>query len=607
MVLKQPGRHNKIRWSYMFETARLAWSKMTFDVNPLQSLEKFLLNATNQIRYPTTEEAWGETAISANRRTSEEARNIAIKMNLELLRKKGDDNDTLCFLRNELYGRRLRLRRPNLSDKQNRLVSRFEDLLDEFDYLCSTDNADVADNKASKISKALLTAERDSLIKQIHYEITKPPEQEEHTLVEEDEPMSADQDNDTPITDEEPSHLSESNHAAIRDFCSFTCVGFDQAQKVLAFYNYNLQEALDFHFEDQKADQMISDSIEIEMNIDSDEPERDMPSSPPSGPSGGEGNDPADDSPMNDMPERYVQSPSKDESNNTKGQEQSTKYTFRRGRSHAGQLILLDAQGNFQSHLQTEPSPRSLWGQYRAMREKLHIQYYGPNTWFDDPDPLRGVPISERADDDDKTVSTVDVEDAGGYKDTKQKKAVMEYRDKQEALRAERTADAADIKMAIELAAKEREAQEKRDHEYARSLHTQLNALGDAGQCPNADGSGGVDGDWETIAVAITLSNMAECAWGHTTECENECKRNNSPAHSEKDFVVGGNKALSKMDLAYIMDQAEETNRQNAEHLDTEPNSTVNPGDLEKMDDQANDAEIEQAKYLFYKQEQEGA
>jgi hypothetical protein len=586
----------------MFETARLAWSKMTFDARSLQLLEESLATATNQIGYPETEETWGEGAISASQRTSQEARSIAIEMNLKLLKKKDDDDEILCFLKNELHGRQLRLQRHKLSDEQTRLLNQFGEILDEFDYLCSPDNPDDADSKAFERKKALLTTERDDLIKQIQYEITKPSEASDtarsstsslKSLQGEDEHMPVEQDQNTPMTKDEPTCLSESNLDAIREFCSVTFASVDHAKEVLAIFNYNLKEALDFHFEDQMADQKALDSADPKMDVDSEELARAVQSSlePESEPPGGERNVAANDWATNYESKRDAQSPSEEDSTKTKGEEQLTEDTSRTGRSHAGQPILLDAQGNFKSHLHTEPPPKSLWEQYRAMRERLHVQYYGSSTWFDDPDPLRGVPARERAEHDDNAVSNVDTDNSGGHKDVEQEKAAIEYR--------------ADAEMAIKLEAEEREAQERRDQEHARSLHSQLNALDEAEQAANADGFGEIAEERAEGTAATTLSNVTVHALGQNTQDNNDSTRNNhSPAQSEKDSVMGDDKAPFKMDPDRVMEEAEHNNRQKVEQGDTESNSFVDPRDLEKTANHSDDVEIEQRKYLFDSKEE---
>ncbi|CAI9634985.1 unnamed protein product [Alternaria burnsii] len=590
---------------------------MTFDAGSLQLLEESLATATNQISYPETEETWGEGAISASQRTSQEARSIAIEMNLKLLKKKNDDDEILCFLKNELHGRQLRLQRHKLSDEQTRLLIQFGEILDKFDYLCSPDNPDDADSKAFESKKALLTTERDDLIKQIQYEITKPSEASDtarsstsspKSLQGEDEHMPAEQDRNTPIDKDKSTCLSESNLAAIRDFCSVTFASVDHAKEVLAIFNYNLKEALDFHFEDQVADGKALDSDDPKMDVDSEELKRAVQSNlePESEPPGGERNVAANDWATNDEPKKDAQTSSEEDSTKTKGEEQLTEDTSRTGRSHAGQPILLDAQGKFKSHLHTEPPPKSLWEKYRAMRERLHVQYYGSSTWFDDPDPLRGVPVGERAEHEDNTVWNTDTDDSGEHKDVEQENAPIEHREKQEAVRAERIAHAADVEMATKLEAEEREAQEKGDHEYAKLLYSQFNVLDEAEQVANADGSGEMTGERAEVTAAATLSNVTMRALGQNTQDDNDSPRDNhSPPQSEKDSVTGDDKAPSKMDLDHVMERAEQNNRHNVKQGYTESKFFVDPRDLEKTVNHSDDAEIEQRKYLFDSKEEE--
>jgi hypothetical protein len=318
----------------MFDTARLAWSKMKFDARPLQLLEKFLETATNLTEYPITEERWGANAIIAGRVTSQEAKSIAIEMNLELLEKKNDDDEILYFLENELHGRRVRLHQHKLSDEQTRLLGYFAKLIDEFDYLCSPDNPEVPDDKASANKRALVITERDDLTKQIQYEITKPidaadtsrspttsPEspqvQVQHTPIKQGEHIPMQQEEHTPLNQEKSESLSRSEIMttvrkleldAIQDFCNITGVDFEEAEKKLKYYDYNVNNALDFHYADQKASEQLA-SPDVDMDADP-ELEEAIRLSLVTESSDGEAtqcNLPVDNSIMNDKPKMHAQ------------------------------------------------------------------------------------------------------------------------------------------------------------------------------------------------------------------------------------------------------------------------------------------------------------
>ncbi|KAG9196592.1 hypothetical protein G6011_01713 [Alternaria panax] len=598
---------------------------MTFDIRSLQSLEKLLATATNLIGYPSSEEALGEKAISASRRTSPEARSIAIEINLATLKKKDDNDEILYFLKNELHGRQARLRRHKLSDEQSRLLIQFAELLDEFDYLCSPDNPDVPDDKVFQRKRGLLTTERDDLIKQIQYEITKPNDashtasssassskslqvQVQDTPVKQEEHTTMKQDGLTPGGQEELACLSESNLDAIRDFRSYTGADLEHAKKVLGFFDYDLKEAVEWQFEDRKASKTTDSEMDVDLELVDLELEEAIRSSLGQGPTGSDCSLTADNSTTNGKPKGHAQLRRQDAFTTTKGEEQSTDDASRRGRSHAGQPILLDAQGNFKSHVHSEPPPESLWEQYRVMQKRLHAQYYGSSAWFNNPHPLQGVPTRERAkhvepakqtqdDEDEKMDSTVDISDSGGYRDVEQEKAAREYREKHEAQEAERIANAADAAMAIELTAQERKAQEKADHEYAKSLEAQFNAHNEAAQIADIAGSW-EPCEWAQGTPTTAFSKMEENASEQDTQDDDGSTCGNyGLAHSEHDSVIGNDEVPSNTDLDYIMEQAEENNRENARQENIEPDSFVNPQDLEKIrgyaDEQGQDAEKE--------------
>jgi hypothetical protein len=84
------------------------------------------------------------------------------------------------------------------------------------------------------------------------------------------------QEEHTPLNQEKSESLSRSEIMttvrkleldAIQDFCNITGVDFEEAEKKLKYYDYNVNNALDFHYADQKASEQLA-SPDVDMDAD---------------------------------------------------------------------------------------------------------------------------------------------------------------------------------------------------------------------------------------------------------------------------------------------------------------------------------------------------
>jgi hypothetical protein len=491
MVRKQPDLFHKIRWRYMFETARLAFSKMRFDTEDLKSLEKMMETATNLKENSPIEESLGEGAISASRR-SRKAQRIVIEMNLKLLKQRNDSDAILCFLKNELHGRRLRRGDCQLTDKQSLLLNHLMNLVDELDALGSGSEDETVEEEAVIAEKrGLLITERDDLIQQIQCELARPidaynkvespnsqylryqhtppgtnkpsiqgtPSAREKTPTQEtstqNKPTMSDASND--ITTGRKAELD-----IIHSFCKLTGAEFDDAEKMLVHYGYNVNDAVDFYYADQEASERVASpdtdlEAAMQLSLMSESPVDEATKSTL----------PTDDSTINsELAFTAINKPtlpsmksleqevkladirgnfrrlmaavqaeaSQDEQmsgehshekptltardilRQAKGLAKNRKLTALlragvigqklfelehgkaeykdptlstvtetteaehplKGRSHSGRRIQLDPQGNFLAPANgEEPPKRNPWDEFRAMRSRLQVQYYG--------------------------------------------------------------------------------------------------------------------------------------------------------------------------------------------------------------------------------------
>jgi hypothetical protein len=647
MIRKQPRKPDENRWRYLFDTARLAWSKMAFDAEALQSLVKTMGDATDLTDYPTAEEEfWGDKAISASRRTTQEAKSIAIRTNLELLKKKDDQDKILHFLKNELHGKQQRLRKCELSYEQCRLLKYFDDLLTEFDDLSSSANPDVRNTEVFRDRCDDLIEERDDLIKQIQYELAKPDDasvvprhlksprvqvehtrikEEEETPIKEEEGTSMQQDEETPMQQDLKTPVEEDDHAPvkqewsedmfigdvktavrrleleqIKNFCDLTGAEPVTAEKTLQLFRWNLNHALDFHFADQEASEQAAPA-DVDMDADPEYHEAVRLSllTESSGDDATQYDPPARSSTRRATPHRVARLRREDaitdcskmyirpneiaqmrsegeigmpmvmpeglsqygakiaqaraQLRELKVEKEPTEDTSRRGLSHAGLPILLDLQGNFKAHVHPEPPQKSLWEQYRAMRSRLHVQYYGPNTWFENQDPLCGVPLQERAEyarpveqtQDDDTVSTVDVNDTGGYKEPWMAQAAKAYWGKSEDDRPKETVTVADAVMADD----ESKIREEEDRAFAQRVHDEW----------VAEDRAKLGGEWSKVEAATVLSQMTEIDSAQRSKKANDrMRRSPSPIHSDHDSVIGDS-------VGQFMETIQENSNQNEE------------------------------------------
>ena len=460
----------------MFETARLAFSKMRFDDEDFQKLEKLVGDAI-KLRDDTPKEFLGVNAISAGRH--HQVQRAAIEQTVKLLQKKHNDDEVYEFLKNELFGRRRRQGHNSLTEKQKDLVTRFYNLISELAMLNESGDSDTAEDKERFAEERVsTTTEREILIRQILDELAQSIDESDTAS----SPKSSRRPvQSTPSSDEKPSSEKPSEEEeppkqekpetdeltsrrqtrleAIQRFRELVVdIDFEDAQNMLDQVNYNVTDAVNMYFEDEEdAERPVSPHPQLEagsmMSFESGiSPVGEATKSPtPTGDStsntrrtfkatnesaftpmgilereakeadkranferlksmiqaeanqgvqiGGEDSHekPAPTTVENIQEEvnaakepkerRRLESlllaPIARELGKAKDllkiMSTSSKVTESKtllGRSHAGQIVQLDPQGNvIAPATEEEPAPESQWQAYRAMRSRLQVQY----------------------------------------------------------------------------------------------------------------------------------------------------------------------------------------------------------------------------------------
>jgi hypothetical protein len=266
----------------MFETARLALNKMTFDTEALQSLDKLMADAINQ-KYSTPEDFLGEDAISAGN-LGHEAQTIAIQENVKLLQQKHNDDEVHYFLKNELHGRQIRRKQKSLTDEQTKLLNRLEILIDElevYSYTSDTDTFEDQERLARERARAI--TERDELIGKIQDELAQPIDKPDkvaspqssrrpiqstpsiHQKPFSEEKPSTPEQPTTPSMPDEATKARQHKLKAIMEFRKLTGASLEDAEDILIQVDYNLVDAMNFYYDDQEAaEQPASPDPELE-------------------------------------------------------------------------------------------------------------------------------------------------------------------------------------------------------------------------------------------------------------------------------------------------------------------------------------------------------
>ncbi|USP79768.1 ubx domain-containing protein [Curvularia clavata] len=167
---------NGVRWRYLFATARRAWSMMSFTADGLSTLEAVLADVPVQQQSPKPEPRIPD-AISISKYPPE-AQRIAIRQNVEVLKKKPDHHDRILqYLEAELRGRANRQGKDELTKQQYRLVERLRDNADDFEILYTDEDENGNDIRKADFDKedeAHLISERDVIIQQILEQLALP-------------------------------------------------------------------------------------------------------------------------------------------------------------------------------------------------------------------------------------------------------------------------------------------------------------------------------------------------------------------------------------------------------------------------------------------------
>ncbi|KAI4613772.1 hypothetical protein J4E83_007374 [Alternaria metachromatica] len=569
-----PTRAEKIRWRYMFETARLAFSKMRFDNEDFQKLEK-LVGDASRLRDDTPEEILGVNAISAGRH--HQVQRAAIDQTVKLLQKKYTDDEVYDFLKNELYGRRRRQGHNSLTAKQRDLMARFYKVLDDLAILNESDDSDDTAEDKEHVAEALVpaTAERDNLVRKIKDELAQPIDvsdtvaspKSSRRLVQStpssDEKLPTQDTTAAPRTTDEGTTRSQISFKAIQEFRERVDIDFEDAQNWLEQFNYNVIDAVNMYYEEEDdANRPASPDPQLEagskMSLESGIPPPGEATMSPTPTGNSTSNNRRTFKPINDpvftpmgilerqtdkranhkMLQSMMQADqSRDKQRGTGKVSGSLKTTptlpevttskTLLGRSHDGRVVHLDPHGNVLTPVAEEqPVPESQWQAYRAMRIRLQIQYYGTEHWFNNPDPIRGVPERERP----EYVRPGDLECHDATTSTEASD------DAQKAFASIQTANA---DLVAKLTEEEREAQQERDLAYALSLNAQLNGeVG--GTVADAADAGYAEGEWDGIKAAIELSKQtAKPPVPESIDNYPPTLGNDSPTNSNHDSGLG--------------------------------------------------------------------
>ncbi|KAI4706950.1 hypothetical protein J4E89_008285 [Alternaria sp. Ai002NY15] len=603
---------------------------MRFDNEDFQKLEK-LVGDASRLRDDTPEEILGVTAISAGRH--HQVQRAAIEQTVKLLQKKYTDDEVYDFLKNELYGRRRRQGTNSLTGKQRDLVDRFYKVLKDTATLNESDDSDDTAEDKESFAKALVqaTAERGNLVRKIKDELAQPIDESDtvtspkssRRLVQStpssDEKLPTQDTPAAPPTTGEGTTRSQVSFRAIQEFRELVDIDFEDAQNWLEQFNYNVIDAVNMYYEeDDDANRPASPDPQLEagskMSLES--------GIPPPGDSTSNNrrtfkpiNDPVF-TPMGILErmtdkradhkrlESMIQAEqSQDKQRGTGDNSGSLKTTptlpevttskTRLGRSHAGQVVHLDPHGNVLAPVAEEqPVPESQWQAYRAMRSRLQIQYYGTEHWFNNPDPIRGVPGRERPDYvrpgdlecHDATISTEAADDAQ---------------------KAFASIQAANADLVAKVAEEEREAQQERDLAYARSLDAQLNGeVG--GTVADAADAGYAEGEWDGIKAAIELSKqearppVPESIDNYPSTCGND-----SPTNSNHDSRLGDDEHDPPQPKPHKKRKSMELDQEGNKKGKMNPPSFVSMRDVEKGESDVDEATQGTKHDLFISKEED--
>ena len=619
----------------MFETARLAFSKMRFDNEDFQKLEK-LVGDASRLRDDTPEEILGVNAISAGRH--HQVQRAAIEQTVKLLQKKYTDDEVYDFLKNELYGRRRRQGHNSLTGKQRDLVDRFYKVLEDIATLNESDDSDDTAEDKESFAKALVqaTAERGNLVRKIKDELAQPIDESDtvaspkslRRLVQStpssDEKLPTQDTPAAPRTTDEGPTRSQISFKAIQEFRELVDIDFEDAQNWLEQFNYNVIDAVNMYYEeDEDANRPASPDPQLEagskMSLES--------GIPPPGDSTSNNrrtfkpiNDPVF-TPMGILErmtdkradhkrlESMIQAEQSQDKQRGAGENSGSLKTTptlpevttsktRLGRSHTGRVVYLDPHGNVIAPVAEEqPVPESQWQAYRAMRSRLQVQYYGTEHWFNNPDPIRGVPERERP----HYVRPGDLECHDATTSTEAD---------DDAQKAFASIQAANADLVAKVTEEEREAQQERDLAYAMSLNAQLNGeVG--GTVADAADAGYAEGVWDGIKAVIELSKqearppVPKFPVPESIDNYPSTRGNDSPTNSNHDSAFGDGEHDSPPPRPQKKRKSMELDQDGNKKGKMNPPLFVSMRDVEKGESDVDEATQERKHDLFVSKEED--
>ncbi|EOA80984.1 hypothetical protein ACJQWK_09982 [Exserohilum turcicum] len=177
--IPKTGAIASAHWKYLFETAKCAWSRITLDMEALEKLNKTMADVPDS--ECEQQESLGRRQLPISAGTADpEAQRIAIQQNVDLLKKKPDHYDRVFqYLEAELFGRRSRQKKRDLTEKQYHLIARLRDNADDFVLLYDERNEEEEEEEVEDDSYFIeeedrLLRERDELIVKIREQLAMP-------------------------------------------------------------------------------------------------------------------------------------------------------------------------------------------------------------------------------------------------------------------------------------------------------------------------------------------------------------------------------------------------------------------------------------------------
>jgi hypothetical protein len=260
-VPKKNAKPDQIRWRYLFETARHAFSKMRPDNDAIPNLMKMRKSLPTRIHDKDSNSSVVKPVSAGD--YSQAAQKAAIQQTLDGYKRKERDCDTILnYLKCELYGRRIRQQQRDLTEYQHHLVARLVDVADLFVdvYARMVDpDEDLEEGEDSLVEQeAFYMRERDRVIELIQAELDRP-------ITAADTPKPPDSPKPTnPNASADPNEprdqeVTEKVLEAVKQFQELTGTSFQNAHNILKASFWNVQIAVSRYYDEQNKPQEAQD------------------------------------------------------------------------------------------------------------------------------------------------------------------------------------------------------------------------------------------------------------------------------------------------------------------------------------------------------------